>query len=49
MEGEILSLETAKKLASVDKAIEYMNQHKELIAIMGTYYFKLLNILQGEE
>ena len=33
----------------IDKAIEYMNQHKELIAIMGTYYFKLLNILQGEE
>ena len=32
----------------IDKAIEYTEQHQELIAIIGTNYYKLLNILKGE-
>lgn len=33
----------------VDKAIEYINNRKELITIIGTNYYKLLNILKGDE
>ena len=32
----------------IDKAIEYMEKHKELIAIMGTYYYKIIELLKGE-
>ena len=32
----------------IDKAIEYLEEHKNLIVLMGTNYYKLLDILKGE-
>lgn len=31
----------------IDKAVKYIEQHQELIAMIGTNYYKLLNILKG--
>ena len=30
----------------LNKAIDYMVENKQLIAIMGTYYYKILEILE---
>lgn len=31
---------------TINKIIEYMSEDKQLIAIMGTYYYKILEILE---
>lgn len=30
----------------INNIIEYMSENKQLIAIMGTYYYKILEILE---
>lgn len=42
-------MEISRLEERIEKTIKYLKDHKELIALMGTHYYKLLQKLGDEE